>query len=196
MRKRWLFLAGLLGTGILAVAFVYLGGLDWVLFQTHTTVERLLGETPQKKVEAYLTFVRRGDRSTALICWPANQRHQRLGEEYEARRQQVTDELLSFGSSLRYRIVGVEWWRNCCEPGPIDDPGLAGVARMWIQVAGNKGQAALYTFDVITTHGYWGPAGGNPVRRWVLRDIYREDESPLAFPVRADGDRLIWTVSE
>ena len=190
MRKRWLLLAGLVCTGILAVAFVCFGGLDCVLFQVHTTVERLLGETPQKKVEAYFASVRRGDRSTALVRWPADQR---LGEEYEARRQQVTDELLSLGTSLRYQVVKVEWWRNCCEPAPIDVPGRAGVARMWIKVAGNTGQAGLYIFDVITTQGYWADAGGNPVRRWALRDVYREGESPLAFPIRAEGDRLIWT---
>jgi len=191
VRKRWLFLAGLLGTGILAVAFVYLGGLDWVLFQTHTAVERLLGETPEKKVEAYLAAVRQGEREVAMGRWPGSER---AGTEYEARRQGVTDELLSFGPSLRYGVVDVEWWRNCCEPGPIDDPDSAGVARMRVQISNQQGRVALYIFDVTTTRSYWGRAGGNPFRRWVLRDIYREDESPLAFPVRAEGDRLIWTV--
>jgi len=190
MRKRWLLLVALLAAGAFVLVIVCSGGLDWLLFRTHATVERLLGETPQSKVKAYLTALRRGDREAALARWPGNER---LGGEYEARRQRVTDELLHFGPSLRHRVVDIEWWRNCCVPGPIDDSDWAGVARMRIEISNQQGRARLYIFDVTTTRAYWGAAGGNPIRRWVLRDVYREDEPPLGFPVRADGDRLIRT---
>ena len=194
MRKRWWpLLAGLAGAVILGVALVYSGVFHWVLLRPHATVERLLGETPHRKVEAYLAAVRRGDREAALARWQGNEH---LGTEYEARRQRVTDVLLSFGPSLRHQVVDIEWWRNCCEPSPIDDPDGAGVARMRIEIADGEGQVGLYVFDVTTTRAYWGAAGGNPVRRWVLRDVYPEGQRPLAFPVRADGDRLIWSDME
>jgi len=190
VRKRWLLLAILLAAGAFSLAVGCTGGFDWLLFRTHATVERLLGQTPQRKVNAYLDALRQGDRDAALARWPGNER---LGSEYEVRRQRVTDELLCLGPSLRHRVVDIEWWRNCCEPGPIDDPDGAGVARMRIEISNQQGQARLYIFDVTTTRAYWGAAGGNPIRRWVLRDVYRQDEPPLGFPVRADGDRLIWT---
>ncbi len=178
MRTRWRLLGALLIAGALIFAIVYCGLFDWVLYQTHTAVEAVLGETPQNKVEAYLSAVHRGDREAALACWPANER---LGVDHEARRQQVTDELLALGSSLRHRVLEVEWWSGCCEPSPLNDPAIAGMARMQVEIMDDQDRPQQYVFDVVTTRPYWGAAGG-PVRRWVLQDAYPAGERPLAFP--------------
>ncbi len=106
MRTRWRLLGALLLAGALVLAVIYCGLFDWVLYQTHTTIESVLGETPQNRAEAYLAAVRQGDQEIALTCWPANER---LGADYEALRQQVTDELRALGSSLRHRVLDVEW---------------------------------------------------------------------------------------
>jgi|GEM_PF-1014934 len=179
-RTRWLFLIGLLTVGVLASAPIWCSLFDWALQQTHTAVEQALGETPQVKVEAYLDAVRQGNHGAALTAWPANEQ---WGAHYEARRQQVTNELLALGSSLRYRVVKTEWWSNCCEPGPVSNPANAGVARMHIEIKNEQGYSQLYVFDVVTTQQYWGAAGaGNPVRSWLLRDVYPVSERPIAFP--------------
>ena len=174
MRKPWLWLAALLTLGAACVAIFVLD-----TGEAHTLVERALGETPQAKVEAYLSAIRRADRQAALARWPANPS---LGAEFEARRLRVTDELLALGSSLTYRITGIEWWSNCCEPRPIDSSASAGVARLRLEITGGKGAPREYIFDVTTDGPYWGEAGSNPVRHWALRDVYSPAERPLAFP--------------
>jgi len=179
VRTRWRLFVALLLTGALLFALVYCGLFDLFLHQTHTTIEAVLGETPRNKLIAYLAAVRRGDREAALACWPANER---LGADYEARRQQVTDELLSLGSSLRHRVLEVEWWSGCCEPCTVDDPTIASMARMQVEITDARDRRQQYVFDVVTTKAYWGAAGGSPIRRWVLRDVYPSAERPIAFP--------------
>ena len=104
MGTRWRLLVGLLVAGASLFVLVYCGLFDLVLCETHTAVEAVWGETPQKKVEAYLAAVRRGDRQAALACWPANER-------------------LGAGSSLRHRVLDVEWRSGCCEPAAFNVAG-------------------------------------------------------------------------
>lgn len=172
--------AALLLLGLLAaVAFTALFP-DIVLAEAHPLVERLLGETPERRVAAYLGAVRRGDREAALAAWPL---HERAPDELRQRRQAITDELLAIGPGLAYSSGDTGWWTNCCEPGPTNNPDNAGVARLTVFVTGgNDAVLRVYTFDVTTHSPYWGAAGGNPVRRWLLRDVYPATERPMAFP--------------
>jgi len=145
----------------------------------HTMTEWALGEAPQRRVDAYIEAVRRGDRQEALACWPASERS---GSEFEARRQRVTDELLALGPSLRYRIAGVEWWSTwCCEPSQTR-PADASLARLKVEVVGQSGQARAYVFDVGARVLYGEPPPlGNPVRGWRLSEVYPAAEAPLGF---------------
>ena len=147
---------------------------------THQLVERLLARTPQVQVERFLGAIARGDRQAALdLWWPQGASDEAL----EARREAMTDALLAYGADLKYQVLEIEWWRACCEPGIIDDPGQAGAARF--RVALRSGDIeAVYHFDVLVPGGYWGDAAGNPVRTWVLADVYPEGEAPLVWTWR------------
>ncbi|MHB0876685.1 MAG: hypothetical protein ACYC5O_11655 [Anaerolineae bacterium] len=146
----------------------------------HVLVEAAIGETPERRVAGYMAAIRRGDRDGALALWVVAEN---AADDLKRRRDVVTDELLALGSTVEYTILDVEWWRNCCEPGPAGSPAGAGVARMHLVVSrGGSDIARYYTLDVTTPTAYWGAAGGDPVRRWLLRDVYRQDEQPIAFP--------------
>ena len=169
---------------MLVLILAYCGLFDWTLYEVHTTIERGLGETPKGKLEAYLNAVRTGESDIALACWPAREH---LGAHYKARRQQVTEQLLTVGPSLRHHVLKVEWWRTCCEPGQVTNPDIAGMARMRVEITDGQGRPQLYTFDIGTTKRYWADAGGDPVRRWVLWDVYRSGQYPLVFHWPLEG---------
>ncbi|NPV07904.1 MAG: hypothetical protein HPY83_08080 [Anaerolineae bacterium] len=181
---RRLRLVLILGTGAVLVLLVagaaYAGVLDLVFPESHVLIERLMGETSERRLASYLGAVNRQDRPAALAAWPLRDG---AALELQERRESVTDELLAMAPGLRYQIHGVEWWRNCCEPGPISSPEHAGVARLHVTVVGgDDSRLHFYTFDVGTAGPYWGAAGGNPIRRWRLLDVYRDSDQPLAFP--------------
>jgi len=131
----------ILTAGMLVLILAYCGLFDWVLYEVHTTIERALDEIPQAKLEAYLDAVRSGERDTALACWPARER---LGADYEARRQQITEQLLTLGPSLRHQVLEMEWWRTCCEPGQVTNPDIAGMARMRVNITDGQGRSQLF----------------------------------------------------
>ena len=178
----WLliFLAGM-GFGV--------GGL--MLFLFHPDVpsylrEKLTGETPQVKVDAFMGAIILGNRSTAVDLWylddlsPDSDKYKAL----QARREKVTDELLHAQIQPEYMILRTEWWRTCCEPGVICDARGAGGARLHIQLIDSQGLPAHYIFDVFSVEQpYWGAAMGYPPRHWVIRDIYPPDEHPIYWPV-------------
>jgi hypothetical protein len=142
-------------------------------------VEQVLGQTPQSRIGSYLDAIARGDRQAALDLW--SQWNFPSGD-LQARREAVTNDLLARGPRLEYRILQVEWWRTCCEPAVIDDPAQAGGARVRVAVSGADHPVRIYRFDLVVPGGYWGDAAGNPVRRWILVDIYPDEEVPLAWP--------------
>ena len=144
-------------------------------------LERVLHRTPQVQIERFLAALTRGDRSAALeLWWPEEMPNEAL----EARRTAVIDELLAYGDGLAYEILGVEWWRTCCEPAIIDDPNQAGAARFRVAIGSASKPADVYLFDLLVPGGYWGDAAGNPLRTWVLADVYPQGEAPLAWTWR------------
>ena len=85
----------------------------------------------------------------------------------------------ALGPDLSFRILDVEWWRTCCEPGVIDDPGNAGFARIHVAIRGAPGEKIIHVFDVLAGAPYWGEVIGCPARHWTIIDAYPEGEEPL-----------------
>jgi hypothetical protein len=171
------------------IALFGLGALTvWLSFSLPGTalranlVERLTGETPQAKIDAYVQALLHGVEQSALAAWelpdwalPAERSALLMG-----RREQVTRDLLAAGIRNDYLILHTEWWRTCCEPGPICDGREAGGARVSVQFMDQEGRPLQYTFDLFTRDGaYWGGAMGYPPRRWALRDVYPAGQEPL-----------------
>ena len=165
--------AGALVAGIGVITLALFASVDSVSL----LMETLRGETtPQARVEAYLKAIAKGDERAALAMWPPNER---LGPDYDERRLAITEKLLALGDDLAYRILDAEWWSTCCEPHVVNDPRLAGFARIKTLINGE-----VYVFDVLATkgRGCWGMGG----HRWGWRivDIYPLFGKPLywTFP--------------
>jgi len=154
-----------------------------------TVVERISGETPESKVDAYLRAVAGRDKEAALDLWelPNWELPDGRSEGLRERREDITRTLLESGLDLEdYMILRIEWWRTCCEPGVICDSRDAGGARMRVQFLEESGRPVAYIFDLFTRGGpYWGGAESYPPRQWVLRDVYRRDQEPLFW-------RMVW----
>ena len=148
---------------------------------SHRLIEEVLGQTPEAQIASYLAAIAEGDRYTALALWPANGTP---NAALETRRASVTDELLGYGPRLEHRILDSVWWRTCCEPAVIDDPGEAGGVRIRVAVVDGNQQEAVYVFDLLVPGGYWGAAAGYPVRHWAIVDIYPEGVEPLVWTWR------------
>jgi hypothetical protein len=141
-------------------------------------VEQIRGQTPQAQTARYLSAIAEEERGAALALWPLNDED---NAELLARRDSVTEALLAYGPRLEHRILDVEWWTTCCEPGVADDPANAGFAHVRVAISGEGKPEAVYLFDVLVLGGYWGDAAGNPVRHWTIVDVYSEGESPLVW---------------
>jgi hypothetical protein len=147
-----------------------------------TVIERISGETPEAKIEAFGRAIARGDEQTARNVWelPAWELPDGRSVELQARRERVTRELMAKGIQATSAILDIEWWRTCCEPGVINDSHNAGGARVRVQLLDRDGAPLSYTFDVFTREQpYWGEAMGCPPRQWVVRDVYPSGEEPL-----------------
>jgi len=173
---------GFVGIVLMAFGFLPVSRGGAVLGPANRLVERLIGETPQAKVSSYLDLVASGAREKALVVWPALwPANERLGPEYELRRQSVTTELGELGAELTHRVLRIEWWGTCCEPHVITDSRDAGFGRLWVEVSRGD-EAKQYVFDVIVPRGpYWGEIQGYPVRHWRIVDVYPVGEEPLLW---------------
>jgi hypothetical protein len=136
------------------------------------------GQTPQVQIASYLAATAGGDRQEALALWaPAGE----CSAPLQARRASVTDELLTYGPNLEYRILGVEWWRTRDEPGAIDDPDEAGGARVRVAI-GSKGRPErVYRFDLLVSGDHREEAADQPLQQWAIVDVYPEGAAPLAW---------------
>ena len=166
--------------GFTAIALTALAvlGLNVSCSPAHQLLEQALGRTPQREIANYLETTARGDRSAAIALWlePAPDASALL-----ERREAVTDSLIARGPGTNHRVLGVTWWRTCCEPAVIDDPAQAGGARVRVAIGGGVGPEEIYIFDLLVPGGYWGDAAGNPLRDWAIVDIYPEGMQPLGW---------------
>ncbi len=141
-------------------------------------LEQALGRTPQTQVARFLAAVARGDRPTALALWSQSQVP---NGALAARRERIVDDLVSLGPRFQYRVLDVEWWRTCCEPGVTDDPDQAGAARIRAAIHRENRPEMIYIFDLQVPRDYSGTAAGDRVRQWAILDVYPEGETALAW---------------
>jgi hypothetical protein len=186
----------------------------WAAGPARIASQRLLGDTAEARVEAYLAAVGRGDRAAALGRWPSTPLVATQDERaaaHQARRHQVTDELLALSATRSsHQLLGVQWWCNCWEPLQPTAPSGAGAARFHVKITSAHGETRRYTFDLITHRtdraalrhvfvqvydGYepvpWlDPLGfvyrrlvdAGVIQAWRIVDVYPAEETPLVFP--------------
>ncbi len=158
--------------------WVLLGGL---LAGCGPIVEPVTGESPQAKVQAYVRSISSHDEPAALNLWelPGTGLPAERTAELAQRCERITHALIDEGIRPDTSILGIEWWRTCCEPGVTQDARDAGGARLRVQLVDARGGPQLYIFDVFTREPYWGAAADYPPRQWILRDVYPLGQDPL-----------------
>jgi hypothetical protein len=152
-------------------------------------------QSPEQAVALYADRVVRGETDGALGAWTPSmaRRQQEWNDAYQRRREIVTRELTTARPS-GYRVVGVELWRTCCEPGIAEKPEYAGLARLRVAFEVPSGPRE-YFFDVRKDPSCCMP--GDPFesmqfRYWTLIDVYPTTKLPLQFtwvydPVKHDS---------
>jgi hypothetical protein len=188
-KLRWcrlgLFVVGTLGLSLLSL---WLSGATAGGALRASLVERIRGETPEARIEAYVDAVLRGDGAAALAVWkvPAEDGADEQSNLLHRRRQEVTCTLIAADLDSEYMITRTEWWRTCCEPGVTCDPRNAGGARVRVQFLDQDGLPVTYVFDVFHQDGaYWG------LRRAIHQDGGRSATSTLGARSPSTGDGSI-----
>lgn len=172
------------GLLIVFITMMVIGAL-WLFTPWQANLQQRQAEKRvEAGIKAYLQAVMRRDRQAALKLWdlsvplPAGSEPLLL-----QRREQITDELLAFDIA-GYHIMHIEWWTTCCEPHVTCSARSAGGARVQVQLLDAGGQPLSYLFDIFAREQpYWGDALGNPLRHWLLRDVYLMEQMPLFWPL-------------
>ena len=159
----------------------------WIALQFDTELryffqEPTLGDTPQAKISDFIAAINRDDKSAALDYWEIRSTS---ADAIKTRREIIVNELLQFEDDLMYRVMHIEWWRTCCEPGIVCESRGAGGARYSVQIYNKSGWATTYIFDVFVEGlVYFGAAEGYQPRRWLIRDVYLAGQEPLYWPYK------------
>lgn len=144
-------------------------------------------DTPERQVDAFLAATATGDEARALDAWKVFTGGIHPLPALVARRSELTRELAANRVGTTRTIRSIEWWRTCCEPGPIDDPANAGLARVHVSATDPSGASWELVFEVFVKKLTWsGDAGGETVRDWTLYEVHREAEA-CVFPSSAYG---------
>jgi hypothetical protein len=168
--------------GIIIAAALVTSAVFGVLGWSHQSA-------PERRVDAYLAATRAGDEAAALEAWPLFSGGAHPRAELVERRVELTRELVALRLGAPYRTESIDWWRTCCEPGPIEDAGNAGLARISVLATDRDGRAHRIVFRVFVKQlVWWGDAAGERVREWRLYEVHRETD-PCLFPSTAYGCR-------
>lgn len=176
----------------ISIAFIFLAGIAigvgglWFAIQNNTELRYFLYEQataslPQSRITAFVNALVQDDKMAALKLWevyddPSSEPQAALME----RREAVIADLLSAKIQPEYMVLDSEWWTTCCEPGVTNDSRNAGGARINVQFMDKNGNPLSYVFDVFTRQQpFWGSAGGDPARDWVIRDVYPFGQNPM-----------------
>jgi len=144
-------------------------------------------DTPERQVDAYLAATAAGDESRALGAWGIFTGGIHPLPALLSRRAELTRALAAQRVGTTHTIRSIEWWRTCCEPGPIDDPGNAGLARVHVSATDPSGATYDLVFEVFVRKlTWWGDAAGETERNWTLYEVHREGEA-CVFPSSAYG---------
>ena len=135
-------------------------------------------DTPERRVAAYLAATGSGDEGAALDAWVPYPATVLISTELRARRADLTHQLTTLRVGGTYAIRSVDWWRTCCEPGLLDGPSNAGLARMHVTATDQAGTEHRLVFEVwVKTLTWWGDAAGETVKDWTLYEVHQEGES-------------------
>ncbi|MGB2762323.1 MAG: hypothetical protein WBC21_02140 [Minisyncoccales bacterium] len=173
--------------GILIVFILILGFLfqDIIRCFSQPFIEKIINETPEAKINAYLKAVMKNDERKVLEFW-------RLSDWKEDpllsnRRENISKELIAMGTK-DFDILNIEWWRTCCVAGVISNSQAAGGARARVKLISRDDVEYIYIFDIFHQKGaYWGAAEGCQLRHWVLRDVYPSDQEPLFWTIKINS---------
>jgi hypothetical protein len=149
-------------------------------------VERLaFAQTPEQAVARYAERVMAGDAAGALAAWsaPIRRPQQEWIDAFARRRESVTNELIS-APPARFRVIGNELWRTCCEPGIAERPEWAGLARLRVAFDSAAGAPREYYFDVRRDPScctFGDRIEDVQLRYWTLLDVYPTTKLPLQF---------------
>ena len=167
------------------VALGIAGGIALILALLFVVVRPL--DTPERQVDAYLAATGAGDEARALDTWAVLTGGLHPLPALLARRTALTHELAAARVGTTHAVRSIDWWRTCCEPGPIDNAGNAGLARVHVTATDASGTAHELVFEVFVRKlAWWGDAGGERVRDWTLYEVHRESEA-CVFPSSAYG---------
>lgn len=158
-------LALILGVGFL---FAYINGVFTPL------IEKIINESPEAKISAYVQAISKGDRETAFSLWE----HPRLNipSEYvilvKERKEKAFNNFINMKINPDFKIISTEWWSTCCTPSITNNPKDAGRAVVKAELNINN-EKRVYVFNVIVKgENYAGEAMGYPVRHWEIGDVY------------------------
>ena len=161
------------------------GGIVLILALLLVVIRPL--DTPERQIDAYLAATGAGDEARALDAWAVFTGGLHPLPALLARRSALTHDLAAARVGTAHAIHSIEWWRTCCEPGPIDNAANAGLARVHVTATDAGGNAHDLVFEVFVKKlTWWGDAGGETVRDWTLYEVHREGE-PCVFPSSAYG---------
>ena len=167
------------------VALGIAGGIALILALLLVVVRPL--DTPERQVDGYLSATGAGDEARALDAWAVFSGGLHPLPALLARRTTLTHELAARRVGTTYIVRPIDWWRTCCEPGPIDGPRNAGLARVHVAATDASGEEHDLVFEVFVKKlAWWGDAGGESVRDWTLYEVHREGD-PCVFPSSAYG---------
>lgn len=155
--------------------------------------DALTRQAVERQAARYLQAVMRGDLSGALAVWETDVQPPERAALLTERRAALTAELIAL--DIRgYNVMDIQWWTTCCEPGVTCSARNAGGARVMVSLQPHQRENVfLFMFDVFTrVQPYWGDAAGNPLRRWVLRDVYRWGEQPIFWPLVSETSTRQW----
>lgn len=142
---------------------------------------------PERRVDAFLAATRSGDEAGALDAWALFSGGAHPRAALAERRVQLTRALADRSVGVSHRVTSIEWWRTCCEPGRIEDPRNAGLARIAVVATDRDGHEHHLVFRVFVKQLTWsGEAAGERFKEWQLYEVHRKDE-PCLFPSAAYG---------
>jgi hypothetical protein len=144
-------------------------------------------DTPERQIDAYLAATSAGDEAGALDAWPVFTGGIHPLPALLTRRTELTRELAANRVGTTHVVRSIEWWRTCCEPGPIEDSRNAGLARAHVTATDANGKTYELVFEVfVKTLNWSGDAGGQTVKDWTVYEVHLESES-CVFPSTAYG---------
>lgn len=135
--------------------------------------ERIIGETPEAKIDAYFQAIKQRDEAKLSELWADNP--PRWTAKSKIRHQNIKSSLENLLPELHYRIVDIKWWEMCCGPHLVNKL-EACYAEVWVEAWGKTNEKLSLVFEMNAMEGSCRGLIGYPMRKWRILDIWPEDE--------------------